>query len=156
MKLNHSLGQCKSRPPQCDISRNRNGNSNGSVRSSRSDPSSSWRKSRRNVGDTVFVSSPTKVYIGPAAKHPVHHLPMPEKESSHQAVASECDRVKDVAKIRSKIFEDSLESQEICFYLGTCPLDFDGVHLSTEVFDKYKYLHQSNNRLILNVTSDNC
>ncbi|CAH0556152.1 unnamed protein product [Brassicogethes aeneus] len=86
---------------------------------------------RRNVGDKVFVSSPTRVYF--------EFVDENSARSSHCSVSEqdECDKVdykrrgeeirsaKDLPKIRNRIFEESLESQEISFYIG---LDSESDH----------------------------
>lgn len=83
------------------------------------------RKSRRNVGDTVFISSSSKLLI----KHEDNNAREAERllDSSSVAEVEEEDyavkereirKQKDVPKIRNRIFEESLESQEISFYIG--------------------------------------
>lgn len=83
-----------------------------------------WRRPRRNVGDRVFVTSPTRVYLDymdENLKTILREVPKEEDEEE------KCDRIslgeeirnsRDIPKIRSRIFEESLESQEISFYIG--------------------------------------
>lgn len=81
------------------------------------------RKSRRNVGDTVFISSSSKLLI----KHEDNNAREAERLLDSSGVAEvedyeererEIRTQKDVPKIRNRIFEESLESQEISFYIG--------------------------------------
>lgn len=81
------------------------------------------RKSRRNVGDTVFISSSSKLLI----KHDDNNAVEAERlldnvaeveEEDYEEKGREIRNQKDVPKIRNRIFEESLESQEISFYIG--------------------------------------
>lgn len=87
-----------------------------------------FRKPRRvDVGDRVFVTSSSKVYFEFADCN--------LNDSSHASdrCGENCDKLdkadfdkrgeeirstKDLPKIRNRIFEESLESQEISFYIG--------------------------------------
>ncbi|KAL1490260.1 hypothetical protein ABEB36_012985 [Hypothenemus hampei] len=90
-------------------------------------------KPRRNVGDRVCVSSTSKVYLEYAdsnakvAKRLLEQLDEDneeEEEEDYEEKGRVIRRCKDVPKIRNRIFEESLESQEITFYIG----DEDGHH----------------------------
>ncbi|RZC38474.1 uncharacterized protein BDFB_001401, partial [Asbolus verrucosus] len=84
-----------------------------------------WRRPRRNVGDRVFVSSPTKVYFDYVDDN--LQMALGENFEEEEGKNEELDTIslgevirnsKDIPKIRNRIFEDSLESQEISFYIG--------------------------------------
>lgn len=87
---------------------------------------STYRKPRRNVGDKVFVSSCSAVLLefqDTNAKEVHRRLldseSVAEVEEENFDEKSKAIRTKkDVPKIRNKIFEESLESQEISFYIG--------------------------------------
>lgn len=97
---------------------------------------STWRKPRRNVGDRVFVSSPTTVYIDFVDENSRKTMELVSNNASsvEKNENVQCDTVdfnkisenirhsKDIPKIRNRIFEDSLESQEISFYIGNYKL----------------------------------
>lgn len=88
-----------------------------------------WRKPRRNVGDRVFISSPTNVYIDFVDENYRKTIELVNNNASTNDNL-QCDNVdfnkisenirhsKDIPKFRNRIFEDSLESQEISFYIG--------------------------------------
>lgn len=88
---------------------------------------STYRKPRRNVGDKVFVSSCSAVLLefqDTNAKE-VHQRLLDgesvaevEEEENFEEKSKAIRTKKDVPKIRNKIFEESLESQEISFYIG--------------------------------------
>lgn len=94
---------------------------------SRSAPTT-WRKPRRDVGDRVFVSSPTKVYFdfidenlkvcNGANEDLAGHNEGKLEDNWADVRGEEIRSSKDLPKIRSRIFEDSLESQELNFYIG--------------------------------------
>lgn len=87
---------------------------------------STYRKPRRNVGDKVFVSSCSAVLLefqDTNAKEVHRRLLDSEsvaevKEENFDEKSKAIRTKKDVPKIRNKIFEESLESQEISFYIG--------------------------------------
>jgi hypothetical protein len=88
-----------------------------------------WRRPRRHVGDRVFVSSPTRVYLDYTddnLKSVMEEVSMgedPDDEEVDRVSLGEAIRnSRDIPKIRSRIFEESLESQEISFYIGWDPL----------------------------------
>lgn len=75
------------------------------------------------MGDTVFISSSSKLLI----KHEDNNAREAERLLDSSGVAEvedyeererEIRKQKDVPKIRNRIFEESLESQEISFYIG--------------------------------------
>ena len=82
------------------------------------------RRPRRHVGDRVFVSSPTKVYLDyvddnlKVAMERIAPEEEEEEDFDEESVGEMIRTSKDIPKIRSRIFEDSLESQEISFYIG--------------------------------------
>lgn len=80
---------------------------------------------RKNVGDRVFVSSPTKVYFDFVDDNSKLIEEQSGVEEQKQKTDVEIEKIeqairnsKDIPKLRNRIFEESLESQEICFYIG--------------------------------------
>lgn len=80
---------------------------------------------RKNVGDRVFVSSPTKVYFDFVDENSRLVDEQPVEEETKQKTPNEIKKIeqairnsRDIPKLRNRIFEESLESQEISFYIG--------------------------------------
>uniref|UniRef100_A0A6P7FW56 Uncharacterized protein LOC114331724 n=1 Tax=Diabrotica virgifera virgifera TaxID=50390 RepID=A0A6P7FW56_DIAVI len=79
---------------------------------------------RRDVGDRVTITSDSKVYLNTSDNNDVDNKAVNNRENK-----AECDTdfnkvgdlirtSKDLPKLKNKIFEDSIESQEISFYIG--------------------------------------
>ncbi|KAF7272278.1 hypothetical protein GWI33_014937 [Rhynchophorus ferrugineus] len=78
-------------------------------------------KHRRQVGDIVFVSSPTKVFLEFHDENSMRVLDSVaevDETEDFERVGEEIRKKRDLPKIRNRIFEESLESQEISFYIG--------------------------------------
>ncbi|KAJ8970097.1 hypothetical protein NQ314_001387 [Rhamnusium bicolor] len=108
------------------------------LRPTRSAPST-WKKPRRNVGDTVFITSPSKVYIESTDRYSIPLISANNNENKVVAmkpliVGDSIRNSKDLPKIRNTIFEESLESQEICFYLA----DNDSDHHYESLYTTYE------------------
>lgn len=107
---------------------------------------STYRKPRRNVGDTVFVSSSSRVLLdysdgNTKALRILDAESVKEIDESGEADFRKKEQAirekKDLPKIRNRIFEESLESQEISFYIGNLmrrlplkPFTFAAIELS--------------------------
>lgn len=83
------------------------------------------RKPRRQVGDKVFVCSPTAVFFAYNDDNSkfvvIENATKNGDDDCDQNMESKCQeirRTKDLPKLVSRIFEESLESQEINFYIG--------------------------------------
>ncbi|KAK9881638.1 hypothetical protein WA026_017160 [Henosepilachna vigintioctopunctata] len=82
------------------------------------------RKPRRNVGDRVSVCSPTSVFFEFADENSKIIVPeneTKEKENCDNDLSLKCEEIrktKDLPKMVNRIFEESLESQEVNFYIG--------------------------------------
>ncbi|XP_044753441.1 uncharacterized protein LOC123312918 isoform X2 [Coccinella septempunctata] len=90
------------------------------------------RKPRRQVGDKVFVCSPTAVFFAyndENSKFVVSNTDAQKNiEDCDENMDLRCEeirRTKDLPKLVSRIFEESLESQEVNFYIGA---DSDSDH----------------------------
>ncbi|ERL89690.1 hypothetical protein D910_07053 [Dendroctonus ponderosae] len=108
---------------------------------------STYRKPRRNVGDTVCVSSSSRVLLDYSDENTkavrildvesVKEIDENAKDfrQKEQAIREK----KDLPKIRNRIFEESLESQEISFYIGDeSDHHYESLHTAKEEED-YDY-----------------
>lgn len=84
-------------------------------------------KPRRIVGDVVRISSCSNVYVNTSEPYVATPLAIVNNEDinncdneSVKMVSESIRDSKDLPKIRNKIFEESLESQEISYYIGEC------------------------------------
>lgn len=81
-------------------------------------------KPRRIVGDIVRITSCSNVYVNSSQTCVDAQLVIVNNEdndcdnSSAKMVSESLKDSKDLPKIRSKIFEESLESQEVSYYIG--------------------------------------
>lgn len=82
-------------------------------------------KPRRIVGDVVRISSCSTVYVNPTETNVVNPLVIVNNEDNNNCdnksakmVSESLKDSKDLPKFRNKIFEESLESQEISYYIG--------------------------------------
>lgn len=82
------------------------------------------RKPRRDVGDRILITSPSRVVLNKSSSE--SDLTFRRKTNNED----NCDKIdyamvgetirnsKDLPKVRNTIFEESLESQEVSFYIG--------------------------------------
>lgn len=83
-------------------------------------------KPRRIVGDVVRITSCSNIYVNSSQPYVVAPLVSVNYEdnncdnSSATMVSESLRDAKDLPKIRNKIFEESLESQEVSYYIGKC------------------------------------
>lgn len=81
-------------------------------------------KPRRVVGDVVRISSCSNVYVNASESYVATPLVIVNNvdnncdKTSAKMVSDSIRDSKDLPKIRNKIFEESLESQEISYYIG--------------------------------------
>lgn len=84
-------------------------------------------KPRRIVGDIVRISSYSNIYVNSSEPYVATPLVIVNNEDNNNCdnesakmVSESIRESKDLPKIRNKIFEESLESQEISYYIGEC------------------------------------
>ncbi|KAG5896456.1 hypothetical protein JTB14_002598 [Gonioctena quinquepunctata] len=104
-----------------DYSHSRNSSASGSFASEKS--SRYLNGPRRNVGDKVLITSLSKVYVNHNGSDGATALDNFNEENcdndrDYEMVGQYIRHSKDLPKFKNRIFEDSLESQEISFYIA--------------------------------------
>lgn len=99
----------------------RNSSASNSV-ASRNSSSSANRRPRPIVGDTVLICSTSSVHVNVdgqfSAVSDKTDADIGCDNSNVDMVSETIRNSKDLPKLRNRIFEESLESQEVSFYVG--------------------------------------
>lgn len=83
-----------------------------------------WKNRRRNVGDLVTIASNSKVYLNCVNDNTDLNNTLVNEcvnydccDTDYSEVSNSIRKAKDLPKFKNKIFEDSIESQEISFFV---------------------------------------
>ncbi|XP_056634491.1 rho guanine nucleotide exchange factor 26 [Diorhabda sublineata] len=91
-----------------------------------------WKNRRRNVGDLVTIASNSKVYLNCVNDNTDINSTVVNDcvsydccDTDYSEVSNSIRKAKDLPKFKNRIFEDSIESQEISFYVDVNSDDED-------------------------------